>query len=651
MLRDRGIIAGAAVPETIDVPMPASVQQLIGARIDTLPPTEKDVLQDAAVVGKVFWSGAVEAVSGLPEHVVIRSLHESVKREFVRPVRGSSFEGQEEYAFNHLLVQQVAYGQIPRAARANRHVAVARWIRAVAADRVVDVAELLAHHYGEALATTKAIDPGRDLAGLEAATASALMMAGDRAKRLDASRAVELYRRARSILPPGDPERRRALLESAEAAEEAGRLAEAEADFEAAVAEYRGCDDRLGLGEALARRARSIQRYGDAARSLLEEAVGILETLPSGPELARAYTRMAGHLYVSGDNAGAIPWAEQAIGLADDLGVDEEAVLALQYRGAARGQAGDPGGLEDLREALRRGLELGLGNEVATTYNNLAYELWFWKGPADALPVWEEMSAFCRVRGFATMAMWAEAGRLEALFDVGRWDEVVALAEDLREWGRGRGPTRLGVTALTYLAWVELRRGDHAAASRTLEALLPRARDIGYADFLAPALLIGAECALLSGDRERARSFASEFEDATRDRPEYRRLYLPVAVRIVLDLGELDEATRLVEPEGDPRSRRLRLSLLAARADVAEARGEHERAAALFGEAAREWGEYGFGLEEARSRLGLGRCLLALGRESRPELDRARELLESMGARPMIDEVDALLAAAGAPAG
>jgi class 3 adenylate cyclase len=91
MLRDHGIIEGTAVRETSSVPMPPSVHQLIGARVDSLPSTEKSVLQDAAIVGKVFWSGAVEAVSGLPEDVVIRSLEESVRREFVRRVPQSSF--------------------------------------------------------------------------------------------------------------------------------------------------------------------------------------------------------------------------------------------------------------------------------------------------------------------------------------------------------------------------------------------------------------------------------------------------------------------------------------------------------------------------------------------------------------------------------
>jgi hypothetical protein len=95
-------------------------------------------------------------------------------------------------------------------------------------------------------------------------------------------------------------------------------------------------------------------------------------------------------------------------------------------------------------------------------------------------------------------------------------------------------------------------------------------------------------------------------------------------------------------------SRRLRVSLTSSRAIVAEARGEPERAAELFRRAAEDWAEHGFGLEEARSRLGLARCVAATGRADlgRAELERARELLEPLGARPMLQEVDSLLAAA-----
>ena len=59
--------------------------------------------------------------------------------------------GETESAFWHALGRDVAYAQLPRAARAARHVAAARWLEAKAGDRVGDIGEVLAHHYTVAL--------------------------------------------------------------------------------------------------------------------------------------------------------------------------------------------------------------------------------------------------------------------------------------------------------------------------------------------------------------------------------------------------------------------------------------------------------------------------------------------------------------------
>ncbi|HET9722653.1 MAG TPA: AAA family ATPase [Actinomycetota bacterium] len=630
--------------------MPQTLQLLIASRLDSLMHEDKAVLQDAAVVGKVFWTGAVAAMSGLTEEEVERRLDEAVRREFVRPVRGSTVAGQHEYAFLHALVQDVAYGQIPRAARADKHVAAAAWIREVAGYRVSDLAEVLAHHYGEALELARTSGP--EQTELEALTGNALMMAGDRAKRLDPARALPFYRRARETLPPEDPERVRALVEAAEAAEDLALFDDSRRDFDLAIEEARTRSDPLALGEALARRARSVQVHGQTARAMLEEAIEVLETQEPGPELARAYSAMAGHRYVAGENVAALPWADKALALADELGMEGEAVLALQYRGAARAQSGDRGGLEDLREALRRGLDLGLGTETSIAYNNLAYQLWFWEGPEAALRVWDEMAAFCRVRGFQTMALFARAGALESMFDVGDWDHVLRTAHEMRAWDLEHGPTRVSVTALTYEGWVHLRRGGIDAAAETLEVLLPLARGIGYAEYLAPPLVLGAECHLATGDREGALAHIREFAEITRDQEDYRAMFLPVVVRILVEAGALEDAEALLGEAAAPASSRHRLGLVTARAIVAEARGELEEALAGYQEAAAGWGIYRFGLECARTSIGAARMMLALHREAdaEPLLDGAIRLLDPMGAAPLLEEAEALRARRGVAA-
>jgi predicted ATPase len=137
MLRDRGQIG--ELPET--------VQGLIAARLDLLEQEQKTLLQDAAVIGKRFWAGALGALS---EQLSLEAeLHALERKEFVRRERASAVAGDVEYGFRHLLVRDVAYGQIPRVDRAEKHLLAARWIEQLG--RREDHAEMLAHHYLQAL--------------------------------------------------------------------------------------------------------------------------------------------------------------------------------------------------------------------------------------------------------------------------------------------------------------------------------------------------------------------------------------------------------------------------------------------------------------------------------------------------------------------
>jgi hypothetical protein len=93
--------------------------------------------------------------------------------------------------------------------------------------------------------------------------------------------------------------------------------------------------------------------------------------------------------------------------------------------------------------------------------------------------------------------------------------------------------------------------------------------------------------------------------------------------------------------------------MVTSRAVVAEGRGRYDEAIEAYGQVTDAWANYGFALEEARTRLGLGRSLIALGREgnARPELERARVLFDDLAAAPFLAEVDGLLGrAAVAPA-
>ena len=137
-------------------PVPASVQAVLAARLDALPPVQKALLGDAAVVGSVFWDGAVVEVGHRDPAEVDAALQDLIGKHLVRRVRRSSMLGENEYAFAHALAREVAYQELPRAVRAARHKDVAAWVESKAGDRVEDLAEILAHHYATALDLARA---------------------------------------------------------------------------------------------------------------------------------------------------------------------------------------------------------------------------------------------------------------------------------------------------------------------------------------------------------------------------------------------------------------------------------------------------------------------------------------------------------------
>ena len=115
----------AAAPETL--------QGVVAARIDALPEEEKELLQLAAVLGKVFWTDALARLSGADSWHLEERLHALERKEFVRREHRSAVAGSKQYVFVHALVRDGAYGQMSRASRADGPSAVADWIETLPA--------------------------------------------------------------------------------------------------------------------------------------------------------------------------------------------------------------------------------------------------------------------------------------------------------------------------------------------------------------------------------------------------------------------------------------------------------------------------------------------------------------------------------------
>ena len=147
VLERRGseVVEGAPAP---DLAIPDTVRALLATRIDGLPAEEKRTLQDASVVGRVFWAAALERMR--PDASVRAALRALEDRGLVVARPTSELPGQTAIAFNHGLTREVAYESIPRARRGRAHAEVARWTEELAGDRRGEFVELVAHHYEQA---------------------------------------------------------------------------------------------------------------------------------------------------------------------------------------------------------------------------------------------------------------------------------------------------------------------------------------------------------------------------------------------------------------------------------------------------------------------------------------------------------------------
>jgi class 3 adenylate cyclase len=184
-------------------PLPTTIRELISARLDALPASERTVLLDAAVVGKVFWLGALESLDGsvgdLPELLDSLEARDLVRREAL-----SWIERDEQYTFKHVMIREVAYATLPRTRRRELHAAVARFLEEATGDAAA-TATALAEHWHEAGETERALEY-IELAGDQAA--------GGWAK----DEAAALYAQALELVPDGDPRRRQLARKHALAA-------------------------------------------------------------------------------------------------------------------------------------------------------------------------------------------------------------------------------------------------------------------------------------------------------------------------------------------------------------------------------------------------------------------------------------------------
>jgi tetratricopeptide (TPR) repeat protein len=337
--------------------------------------------------------------------------------------------------------------------------------------------------------------------------------------------------------------------------------------------------------------------------------------------------------------------AESAIAHAKQLGLPLPA-KALGFRGWARCEQGDHGGVEDLAVALDAARDQGLGRESAMVYCNMGEALAAFAGPAEGLRVHREGREFSERRGIRQFVLWLARAIVEDLVWTGRWDEALAEADSLAPLLEDAGDVLdlMAVRANQLLIHTQRRSQDQ------IEALAPWFEKIERGvepEIDACCDVAMALSRLADGKSDEALKLIATFRAVPGSMAFERAWRLPAACRIALGAGSVELALRLVDGV-EPGMPVHQHALTTTSALLDEARGQHESAAATFAAAALAWHDFGVPYEEAQALLGQGRCLIMLGRapEASAPLASAHEIFARLGATPALEETQVALAAA-----
>ena len=584
-------------------------------------------------------------MSGRDGEDVERGLDELVEREFIRRGADQSAVGERDVVFWHALTRDVAYRQLTRPIRVEKHEAVAHWLEDAADEGSAEVGVMLAHHYSTACQLLRDMRDPRS-ADLVAPAVRYLAGAGEHELSLDASSAERRFARALELAPQAHQQRGALQVKWGEALAQTGHLQEAEDSIR------QGVDALLAQGN---HRAASVglthlswvlgMRGDERVRPLLDEALTLVGTEASVERLA-VLVQLTVHKELASECEQAILHAEQALLLAAELRLPTP-FAARHYRALALCDLGRPAGLADLQHLLTEARQKASGSrELPPLYFNLAEQLLAFEGPDRAYAVCEEGLHFALEHRNALAAAYLESSALNYRMWLGQWPAVLAdyprvatLCEEqgetwdlqgapgarrpavgahrsIRRRQGTRGPGReiaagnllqgtYGSTKLPYVAAAWLALGQPAAALRVLqrfEALCER-----QARLTGPGAPFTLRTAVLAGDEDMAKRMAKRMP-----------------------------AERDFE----------RCSLASYSSLKAERAGDLDGAAELYWTAAGLWRKLGVPYEEALALLGQGRCLASMDRrpDAVPTLTAARETFSRLDARPVLAEAEKLIA-------
>jgi class 3 adenylate cyclase len=473
----------ASGADSLNVPLPESIHALLAARLDTLTPDAKRIVQAASVIGEQFEATEVAAIAGADG--VQPRLDSLARGGFVISDRRTR---PGAYRFRHLLIRDVAYATVPKSERARLHDAFGRHLEASAADRRESLVEILAHHAERALALSVELRMPADVTSDRARRA--LELALDSADRAIES---ENLSAARAFLATADAaERALGELQPAQAA----RLQLLDARIEGLAKNYTVARGKLERAAEASLAAGRKDLAGAAYLALVEvltTAAG-QEDFPTLRRVIRAAIRTFDEL---GDVRGRL----------------EAQLFALEELFSAG----------KLKKMLEKGTRLieqaeAAGEQVvAARAVTRLIAVAGWLGRLDvAYELAAKAEALTSQLGLISTARWVRFFRARLAWMEGRLDDAEALVRPLAEEGEQIGDYRLVVTALRLLgeALDEAHRLDEADAA--IASSLDWSVRIGERWSRTELLAYRARFAALRGDTATADRFRAESESTLR---------------------------------------------------------------------------------------------------------------------------------------
>ncbi len=664
MFIDRGVLRATEaalweVARSVDeVEVPRSIQGLIAARLDSLPPEEKALLQDAAVVGRAFWLGSVALLGGLDAGRARELLGRLRVKEIVVPREPPTFSGELELAFRHVLIRDVAYESLPKSLRADKHVQVAGWAQERAGERSEEMAELIATHYTEALRYVRELGATEtERSGVAQEALRWAKAAGERALRLWQPRAaLRWFRTSIDIAEsaasgPGDLA---GLWESYADACTWGveSYAEQERALQEALRGFEATGDASGLGRVETKLVRIAFNSGDdeAVQAHTASALAHLEPLGDGGDLAEALHWLGWFHWRRGHLDEAEPILRRAVGIAERTGAGVTRGAALQTLGLALCNGGEATeGLAMVEESFRIARATGDMVLLARCYNNLPSTLReYAPDPSRAEAILREGLAFAERAGLRDTDAWLLGTLGEHMLDRGDLAEAERLQRRAAQEAREIQNPVLEGMRLGVLATVLALRGATTEAEATFRdaAAITRANpepQVEVPMHVTEALLARARG---DGDRELRVLLEGAAMSLGQEQNNKDELLFEL-IRRLLQAGRRDEVGQWLDELA-----RSSASRPTARSFERWARGlmaeDPAESAELLQTAASQLESLPRRIQQARSLADLAAARARLAQDPRADLERARDLLIECGATLYLGDVESALAAASA---